>query len=241
MNRTITKLNNIDHAELTVETGYSKELGDGVMTCLAYTAEMRTLQSTFPILFQQIEGQSHPLPVALMGLGQGENLFLQNGLWDSPIIPMMMQKGPFLIAKEAGLQGDVQTVIAIDESHPKARSNGGERVFSQTGGYTTYLENIIKVLERIEASHPHTLAFAAHLCELELLTPLEFRLTLDNGGEHLLTGLSGIDEDRLATLTSDQLLLLHSRQFLLPLFMVVASQSQMARLISLKNQTASER
>ncbi|MDG2461175.1 MAG: SapC family protein [Luminiphilus sp.] len=238
MDRVIKKLNNIDHAHLSVAPGYSEALGDGVMTCLAYTAEMRALQGTYPLLFQEIAEENHPLTVALMGLEQGENLFLNDGQWVGQAIPMMMQKGPFLIAQESNHQSEATSVIAIDENHPKVLTAGGEEVFSQTGGYSNYLERIITILERIEGSHAHTLAFAEHLTQLKLLTPLEFNLKLENGTEHVLSGFSGIDEDRLIKLNPDELQSLQAQNFLLPLFMVVASQGQMTRLVTLKNQAA---
>ena len=84
----------------------------------------------------------------------------------------------------------------------------------------------------------HTLAFAEHLTQLKLLTPLEFNLKLENGAEHVLSGFSGIDEDRLIKLNPDELQSLQAQNFLLPLFMVVASQGQMTRLVTLKNQAA---
>lgn len=235
MTATIKKLNNLDHATLTVIDRYGQEWGDSRMSCLAYTVEMRQLQSTYPLLFQMTPEAAHPLPIALMGFEPAENLFLDGAGWGSDVIPMMMRKGPFLIAQENDPTGGAQSVIAIDESHPKVASDGGQALFLEYGGHSDYLEQMIQLLERIESTHQHTLAFALTLNELGLVSPLEFAITLNNGDTHSLQGFFGVDEERLAALSSEDLGTLHEQGFLTPLFMMVASQSQMARLIGIKN------
>ncbi len=216
----LSKLNSVQHASLRIIRKYSAALGDNVMTCLAFTTEMRTLQGTYPLLLQRIEGNATPLPVALLGLENNENLFLcasESG-WTTEIIPMMMQKGPFYIAKEQDNSGAVRNVIALDERHPKLSLEIGENLFSDAGGHSLYLERIIALLENIELSHPHKLEFA-----------------LDDGSVHTLTGFYGLDEERLQSLPSDTLHSLHQKGHLLPLFMMLASQSQISRLMALKN------
>jgi len=235
MTNKISKLNNLDHAALTVIDRYGQEWGDNRMSCLAYTVEMRQLQSTYPLLFQTTPEAEHPLPIALMGFEQAENLFLHDSGWGSDVIPMMMRKGPFLIAQENDPSGSSQSVIAIDESHPKVTHEGGEALFLEFGGHSDYLEQMIQLLERIEAAHLHTMTFASTLNELGLVSPLEFAITLRNGEKHSLQGFFGVDEERLSVLAAADLGRLHELGFLTPLFMMVASQSQMARLIGLKN------
>jgi hypothetical protein len=233
----LSKLNSVEHASLRVIRKYSAALGDNVMTCLAFTTEMRTLQGTYPLLMQRIEGSAAPLPVALLGLENNENLFLcasESG-WTTEIIPMMMQKGPFYIAKEQDSSGAVRNVIALDERHPKLSGDSGESLFSAAGGHSAYLERIIALLENIEASHPHTIEFATTLDALELITPLDFKFTQNDGSEHTLTGFYGLDEERLQNLPSDTLHSLQQKGHLLPLFMMLASQSQFSRLMVLKN------
>ena len=102
MTKDLVKLNNVDHASQRVVTEFGAQWGDNQMTCLVHTAEMRTLQGTYPILFQSTADAEYPLPVALMGFETGENLFLSGAGWREPVIPMMMRKGPFYIASERG-------------------------------------------------------------------------------------------------------------------------------------------
>ena len=235
MTRDLAKLNNVDHAALRVVTEFGAQWGDDQMTCLVHTAEMRALQGTYPIVFQSTADAEYPLPVALMGFEPGENLFLSDTTWREPIIPMMVRKGPFYIAPERGQHGETQSVIAIDQAHPKATTSGGEALFLEQGGHSPYLEKIVQLLERIEASHPHTLAFAKTLNDMALITPVDLKVTDRNGEPRTLTGFYGLDEDKLLTLSGDALSRLNEAGYLAPLFMVVASQSQLSRLLRLKN------
>ena len=71
MSRDLAKLNNVDHAALSVVTEFGAQWGDNQMTCLVHTAEMRALQGTYPIVFQSTADAEYPLPVALMGFRAG--------------------------------------------------------------------------------------------------------------------------------------------------------------------------
>ena len=74
MSRQINKLNNIDHASLTVITEYAARWGDDCMSCLAYTTEMRQLQAVYPLLFQMTSEAPEPLPIALLGFTPGQSI-----------------------------------------------------------------------------------------------------------------------------------------------------------------------
>ena len=134
MTKDLVKLNNVDHASQRVVAEFGAQWGDNQMTCLVHTAEMRTLQGTYPILFQSTADAEYPLPVALMGFETGENLFLSGAGWREPVIPMMMRKGPFYIASEGSPAGTFQSVIAMDQSHPKVKTNTGEPLFWSMAG-----------------------------------------------------------------------------------------------------------
>ena len=235
MKREIVKLNNIDHADLRVITEYGEQWGDNHMTCLAYTTEMRQLQSTYPLLFQTASDSETLLPVALLGLTQGENLFLSESGWATDSIPLIMRKGPFFIAKEKQSNGELNSVIAIDDNHPKIQTSEGEPLFFELGGYSDHLEKTIGILERIESSHEHTAQFAQMLSAMHLVSPVSFSITLRNGNAFSLDGFHGIDEEAVSQLGSQALGELHQRGFLTPLYMMIASQSQLSRLIALKS------
>ena len=89
--------------------------------------------------------------------------------------------------------------------------------------------------ERIEASHPHTLAFAKPLNEMSLITPINLEVADKDGAPHTLSGFFGVDEEKVLALSGGALSKLSEAGYLAPLFMVIASQSQLSRLVKLKN------
>jgi hypothetical protein len=97
------------------------------------------------------------------------------------------------------------------------------------------LEKVINILERIEASHSHTLAFAHALNEASLVTGIDLKVNDTTGKPHVLSGFFGIDEDRVAALGGDELGTLHAQGHLVPLFMMLASQAQLTRLLTMKH------
>ena len=89
-------LNNIDHANLKIVTGFRAEFGDSVNQVAVYPTEFSELQRDYPIFFRK-DGEGAYYAVVLLGLDKGENLFLGEGRWHARYVPALHQRGPFLI------------------------------------------------------------------------------------------------------------------------------------------------
>jgi hypothetical protein len=74
------------------------------------------------------------------------------------------------------------------------------------------------------------------LAQHGLITPITLSITLRNGQDHALEGFYAVDDEKLQVLNEEAVTDLHRRGHLLPAYMMVASQSQLKRLIDLKNQ-----
>ena len=86
-----------EHCDLRVRTDVGAELGDGVMACLTFPDEFRRVQAHFPILFRLDHARNSFSALAMLGLEEGENLFLDGGRWDAPYKPVSLAIQPFLI------------------------------------------------------------------------------------------------------------------------------------------------
>lgn len=230
------KLNNVDHASLKVIPNYSEALGDSTMFTVAFPNEMRALQSCYPLLFFRDKQSDRFFPIALQGFEEGENLFLDASGWQAPVIPMMVQRGPFMLSIEHSSTGQAaQTVVAIDLEHPKISESHGEPLFLEHGGHSNYLDRVVGLLEAIKTGNEQTEQFVEALTSLDLITAIELKITLDNGVPHQLVGFYAIDDEKLQTLAATQLTALQSSGWLLPAYMMVASMSQLKGLIARKN------
>lgn len=222
-------LNNVDHRDLRVQVGHAADLGDGVMFAPTFPEEFRSVQAHYPIVFQRnATGGFHPL--ALFGLQEGSNLFLQGDRWQATYIPLSMQRQPFLI----GASGE-ERLIHIDLDHPRVRGAGGEPLFRDHGGTTEFLERIRSVLLALHDGIVATPMFIDALLRYELLESFVLDVRLDDGSDNRLAGFHTIDEARLQALGGTALEHLSRDGHLLPIYMVLASLSRFRDLIERTN------
>src|SRR5450830_266803 len=109
-------LNNVDHKDLRVVTARGVAYGDGVMSALTFPDEFRTLQAHYPIVFRKLQDGGGFQALALFGFEEGENLFLEDGGWDAPELPLTIERQPFLI----GVDGE-DLMVHVDLDSPRIR------------------------------------------------------------------------------------------------------------------------
>ncbi|MBQ0930335.1 SapC family protein [Ideonella alba] len=220
-------LDNITHRHLRVHTGHAAAMGDARNSALALPAEFRRLQAHFPIVFQLIDGDGGFQPIALFGLEDGQNLFLTERGWDATAVPMAVQRDPFLI----GRAPDDTLQLHIDLDSPRiVRADEGEvgtALFMPHGGFSDYLDHMVKLMESLHAHAQQLPYFIEALTQHQLLEPLVLDLETPGGEHSRLTGLFTINEERLTTLPGAALEALSQAGYLLPCYMQIASLAQL--------------
>ena len=239
MTRTVL-LNNENHQRLKIDTRHNAQLaveyGDKVNACLTFVGEFRTMQAHYPLFFQKdgTTGQFHP--VALLGFEQGENLFLTPERWDCPYIPALIARQPFSIGRQTDPDGQQERrVVHIDLDHPRVNDTNGEALFLEFGGSSPYLQKMSELLEVIHQGMEQNTLFVDTLLELDLLESFTLDIELNNGSRNQLIGYYTINEEKLFKLTPEQIQPLNENGFLMAIYMMLASQSQLADLIARKN------
>ena len=230
-------LNNVDHKALRVITRHAAAYGDALMYAPTFPAEFRSVQGCYPIVFQKRGDTGQFQPLALLGFEDGENLFLNSAGWDATYIPMSVERLPFFIGGQRSAEPGAapRRVIHIDLDHPRISSSEGELLFREYGGTTDYLDRVNAMLDKLDQGLAATPAFVEALLAHDLLESFVLDVTLKNGSENRLAGFYTINEERLRTLGSTAVSALHAQDFLEPLYMVVASMSQLRELIDRRN------
>jgi hypothetical protein len=227
-------LDNKSHRELRVRANAGVDLGDGVMATLTVPSEFRNIQGHFPILFRREIERNEFMAVALLGFESGENLFLDGDRWDARYRPLSLAIQPFLIGRTVA--GDGPGQVHVDLEHPRiARGDEGIRLFDVDGAATPYLEQIAERLGDLDQGYRESGAFYEALLAYDLLEPFSLEVTLDDGSVHSLVGFHIIDEAKLSALDADALGALHAADHLMPIFMALASLSQLSALVERKN------
>jgi len=232
-------LNNVDHQDLKVIIDRSAEFGDNVWYAVTFPAEFRNLQRHYPIFFVKHPDSGEFQAVAMFGVVEGENLFLDDNGWSASYIPLNIMRQPFLIGfQEREQHGGVQRepVITVDMDHPRVNTEHGEPVFLEHGGNSEYLERVNSILHAVLEGMRHSKPFLDTLDELNLIESFVLDVQLDDGSEHRLAGFYTINEDVLKELDGEQLQRLNQKGYLEAIYMVIASMTNLPALLEKKNQ-----
>lgn len=232
-------LNNLSHQNLKVITRFGAEFGDSVSSALVFPTEFVELQKEYPILFRQNSDTKKYQAVALLGLSQSENLFLDPSLrtgWAANYIPAAVAKGPFLIGRQSQGSGETITpVIHIDLDHAKVGHEDGYPLFLEHGGNSPYLEHIASILKIIHQGVAIQDLMFKLFSEMDLIESVNIEIDLKNGEKHRLVGNHTINEEKLNALGGDQLEQLNKLGFLQLAYAVIASMTNIRKLTEIKN------
>jgi hypothetical protein len=231
-------LNNVAHQKIKIITERSACYGDAIHSVMIFPIEFRRAQSCYPIFFQKDAQTGKFFPLALFGFEEGQNLFLTEDGWDAEYIPMMIQRHPFLIGYQEDREAPEgkKPVVSIDMDSPRVNESEGEDLFLPHGGTSEYLTSVTTILDDIQYGHKMSEEFIETLLEFDLIESVSMEVELNNGAKRQLLGLYTINEDRLAELDGEALGKLHSKQYLLPIYMVLASHSSFRTLIDKMNE-----
>jgi hypothetical protein len=224
-------LNNVDHKDLKITNRRCAEFGDNVMFAVTFPSEFRNIQAHYPIVFRKSPDVATFQPVALLGLREGDNLFLKRQVWDATYIPLAIERLPFFIGV-----AEEELVVHVDLDSPRISATEGESVFLPHGGTSDFLERINSVLLAIHQGLESTPAFIADLLLHDLVESFVFDIELSDGSNHRLEGFYTINEERLHALGGNTLAALNTSGHLQAIYMVIASLSQFRALIERQNQ-----
>jgi len=232
-------LNNVDHKDLKIITDRSAELGDNVWYAVTFPSEFRNLQRHYPVFFIKNPSTGEFQAVAMFGVENGENLFLDEDGWHASYIPLNIMRQPFLIGfqdQDTGGGVEREPVVSVDMDNPRVNTERGESVFLEHGGQSQYLERINSILKLLHDGMRRSTPFFDTLGELGLLESFVLDVQLDGGSEHRLTGFYTINEEALRKLEGEQLRMLNRRGYLEAIYMAIASMSNIPALLEKKNE-----
>lgn len=223
------------HKHLGYLETYSAEYGHQVGAVMILPNEFAKAQREYPILFRKDSETGRIFPVALLGLEENENLFLnENGKWQTRYIPLAMRQGPFIIGLQ---QNDDQKnlVVYVDVNDPRIQQHAASALFNADGTGSKDLDVIRDILlARHEGSlllEPMIDAFLKH----NLLEQVIIEIDLANGTHIKFDAGYTLHIERLRALENDAVIELHKSGFLSLAYNVANSIDNLHDLINLKN------
>ena len=166
--------------------------------------EFTHAQRSFPIIFSAGE---EPVPLALMGLNEGVNTFIDaegKPIGEPAYMPAYMRRYPFILAR---LKPDSDELsLCVDPTAGALSEDGdGEALFD--GDQPSELtKNILSFCEQFETAGLRTQAFMTDLKASGLLMEGEVSIQPDGAEQPFLyRGFKMVDEEKLRDLRGDEL------------------------------------
>ena len=236
----LVPLANDKHANLKViETGdYSRYKDQNLFPIV--TKDFFTLATEFPLVFVTRDKPGGFVPVAIMGLRNGENLYCQqDNNWNAMVVPVSFSNPPFSIAR-ADQEGD-QLVVLIDEDSPLLSETEGNAIFKEDGTRTDYMENRIESLVDVTQQAVQTQKICKLFSDKNLLITHKIQLQhRPDAPRYNIDGIYIIDEKALNELPDEEFLEIR-KQGLLPLIYAHLTSLQQLRRISAKQYEADKK
>lgn len=197
-------------------------------------------QRCFPIVFS---AGDNPVPLALMGLNEGINTFVDNEgkITENIYIPAYVRRYPYMLAK---LRPDTDELSLCFD--PSAGVVGlfdeGSELFEGEGTPSEYTKNVLDFCQKFEESGARTKSFMDEIEKHGLLMDGEIAITMNDNPDKpfIYRGFKMVDENKLRELSADviealnkngMLMLLHAHLFSLNLMRVIfARQSQQGKI-----------
>ncbi|GJM11870.1 MAG: SapC family protein [Pseudohongiella sp.] len=225
-------LQNDKHANLKITPSgdYSRYKEQHLVPII--TQDFFTLCAEFPVVFVKDTSGENFVPVVIMGLREGQNLYCQTDEWQAPVVPVRFNSAPFSITK-VDPEGE-QLAVLIDEDSPMLSEIQGTPLFNDDGTKSEFLEKKIEFLVNIAQQTVQTESVCKFLKEKDLFATQQLQLQhREDAQRYNIDGVYSIDEQKLNELSDEDYLDMR-KQGIIPMIYAHLSSLQQLRRISEK-------
>jgi SapC protein len=195
-------------------------------------SEFATACRDYPLAFVSADAGRTFSPVAVLGVAEGENLFLQDGRWEaSAYFPAYLRRYPFCMSRvtlDSVEQAD--RLICVEKAF---LDDDGERMFDDSGAPLPRWLPIEKLLREYEADIERGREMCAILADYALLESVTLQASI-KGGTVSFGGMYRVDEKKLEFLNAAQHKTLIRKGVMGRIYAHLMSLENFARLIARK-------
>jgi len=177
------------------------------------------------------------LPLAVMGLNSGENMFLRpDGIFEPGVyVPAYIRRYPFVFADD---QAQKQMVLCIDRAADFVVEGGDLPFFDEKGEPSDYTKSCIEFCNNFEMERQRTESFVTLLKTLDLFETKEAKFTPMNpdgtpGEAQKIAEYFGVSEEKLGALPPEKLVELRDNGALPQIYAHLLSLVGWDRLVAL--------
>jgi len=157
----------------------------------------------YPLVFTSGDDGQTYAPVAVLGLTNGENLFLAHGAWERNVyLPVYVRRHPFCMARvNLGKVEQADRLICVEKAF---LDDQGEAMFDAEGKALPKWRPIEKLLQEYEADLERGREMSAILSDYALLEPFAMQAQTNAGAAMNLSGMHRVDEKKIESLNASQ-------------------------------------
>jgi hypothetical protein len=222
-----------DHKDIKIKPIDNFEFAKGTHLASVMAHEFSRAASTYPIVFLEDKQNDKFRPVVMLGLEEGENLFVQDNKWKASYIPAIIRRYPFALSKT---DQENRYVICIDEDSEFVNKKDGEAIFTDDGKPTEVIERVKKYLTELQQMEMFTEAFCEYMKSENMFTPLNMKVKVGNEVKNV-SGAYVINEERINSLNDEKFMDLRKKNFLPVVYSHLSSLAQIERLLGFKDET----
>lgn len=198
--------------------------------------EFSRASSIYPIVFLEDKEQDQFRPVVLVGLEEGENLFVQDNKWNASYIPAIIRRYPFALA-QTGEEG--RYTVCIDEESEFVNEEEGQALFDEDGEAGEVIERVKKYLTELQQMEQFTKEFCDYMKSNNMFTPLNMKVRVGDEVKNI-NGAYVINEERFNSLSDEKFLELRTKKYIPVTYAHLSSLAQIERLIGFKDKESVE-
>ena len=200
--------------------------------------EISFAAAEFPIIFSATNVEGDYVPLAVLGLKEGQNLLLnEQSMLTTRYVPAFIRRYPFILG---GSEGAEMMTLCIDEGSKSVIPDGssGQPLFKEDGTNSDYLNDVIEFNRDYQSRAELTRNFSKILHELDLLEPMAANISF-KAKEEVTLNLGGffvVKREKLKAISDEAALDLFKKDGLELIYAHLYSLANFNRLIDIMSE-----
>ena len=229
----LVELSSTQHQGLKVRVNCGVEVAATQQIVKLRVNEVGRAAGNFPIFFTRGAQDGALVLSALTSFESQQNMFVKDGQWQSTYQPTAIKTFPFFLMRSKS--DEKSYTIGIDEKNQVFSKEHGELLFEGNGKASMHLSRAKVLLEADIQNDIHTFQFGKELEQIGLLKSIDLVVQYQDGTNQSITGLITIDEDKINTLSAEQLHGLNQQGYLVQIHALLISIYQLNSIIQKQN------